>query len=105
VKTHEKIDRQIGAYLAIAYCYHPGSPSNFNEKKKHILAHNLFVDPKSPTETLAYVRSCLVYFTPARAKARRVRLWDIEPIRDELLAWKHAAESRMGRRAAASRRT
>ena len=23
VKTHEKIDRQIGAYLAIAYCYHP----------------------------------------------------------------------------------
>ncbi len=106
VKTSDKLDRQIGAFLAkkldreildksfkqwFGYCYHPGSPSNFSEKRAHILAHNLFVHPKRPAETLELVRSTLPFFTPQRARARRVRLWDVEPIRDALLQWKAVA--------------
>lgn len=111
VKTAEKLDRQIGAFLAtgfdraildksfkqwFGYCYHAGSPSNFSDKQAHILAHNLFVFPSSPSETLAFVRSCLAFFTPARTKLRRVRRWDVEPIREELLAWRRLAEGVSG---------
>jgi hypothetical protein len=79
LKSADKLDRQIAAYLT----------KDFDR----MILERSFNDPKSPAETLALVRSSLPFFTPARAKSRRVRLWDIEPVREHLLRWKRAAEA------------
>ena len=106
VKTEEKLDRQIGAFVKgefdrtvleksfkqwFGYCYHPESPSNFSSKETHVIAHNVLVKPARPEETLAYVKSCLAMFSPARVAARRVFVLDVEPIAEALAAIRRAA--------------
>ena len=107
VKTAEKLDRQIGAFLKgelardvveksfqlwFGYCYHEESASNFGSKVAHILAHNLFFAPGPPATTLALVKASLAPFKSTRVAKRRVHVLDVEPIAATVAFYRARAE-------------